>query len=278
MSTKGLSRRSLLRGAGAGFALTRIRAMQNPELYGVGALLDGTGVVPIRAGEFWMGSEDGNADERPVHRVRIGAFELSKFEVTQAQWQTVMMDPHSKGAVRPTPQGSSVSSDPSHFKDPYLPVESVSWDDIQVFLKRLNARDANHSWRLPTEAEWEYASRAGTTGDAPAMLPATAWFKDNSNERTQPVGQKEPNGWGLYDMDGNVSEWVADWYGHDYYAQAAAANPIGPDEGSYRVYRGGCWFDTAKYCRATLRRFDFPVSRFYNVGFRVVRTPKIDRG
>ena len=274
MYTKDFSRRSLLRGAGSALAITSLQAMEEePESYGVGALLDGSGVVAIRAGEFWMGSEDGHPDGRPVHRVRLGAFEMSKFEVTQSQWKTVMMDPHSKaGEARPTPQGHTVGSDPSHFKDPFLPVDSVSWDDIAVFLKRLNARDGKHTWRLPTEAEWEYASRAGTTGDDPQMLPATAWHKSNSGERTHQVGQKQANSWGLYDMDGNVSEWVADWYGHDYYAESPAANPIGPEEGSYRVYRGGCWFDNADLCSATLRRFDFPVSRFYNVGFRLVRS------
>ena len=275
MSTKAISRRSLLQGAGATFAITRLHAADQPELYGVSALLDGSAMVRVRAGEFWMGAEDGLADARPVHRVRIGAFEMGKFEVTQAQWKTVMMDAHSKaGEVRPTPLGHTIGSDPSHFKDPLLPVDSVSWDDIEVFLKRLNARDIKHTWRLPTEAEWEYASRAGTTGDDPAMLPATAWHKSNSSERTHPVGQKQANSWGLYDMDGNVSEWVADWYGHDYYAAAAAVDPTGPDEGSYKVYRGGCWFDSADSCSATLRRFDFPVSRFYNVGFRLVRTAR----
>ena len=114
----------------------------------------------------------------------------------------------------------------------------------------------------------------GKTGSGASDLAATAWYKQNSEERTQPVGQKEPNGWGVYDMLGNVAEWVQDWYGPDYYAASPAANPPGPESGSYRVFRGGCWFDTPQYCRASLRRFDFPISEFYYVGFRIVRTPR----
>lgn len=243
-------------------------------MYSLEALIDSSGMARIPAGEFQMGSAAGNEDEQPAHRVRITQpFEMSKCEISQAQWETVMADPHAgPSAGRPTPQGAVVGSAPSHFKGPSLPVDNVSWDDIQVFLKRLNARDPGQRYRLPTEAEWEYACRAGKP-DA-ASLEATTWYKQNSDARTQPVAQKQPNAWGLYDMLGNVSEWVQDWYAADYYAQSPATNPQGPESGSYRVYRGGCWFDADKYCRPALRRFDFPVSRFYNVGFRVVRTPR----
>jgi formylglycine-generating enzyme required for sulfatase activity len=259
-----LSRRSLL--SGAALLLARLDAMEESQVHGISELLEGNGMVRIPAGDFWMGSEDGNPDEQPVHRVRIQGFEMSKFETTQAQWETVMTDPHAKAdAEHPRV--------PSHFKDPTLPVENVSWGDIQLFLKRLNARDTKHTYRLPSEAEWEYASRAGTTGDDPMGLVKTAWYKENSEERTHAAGELQPNEWGLYDMDGNVSEWVSDWYSPTYYAESPAADPRGPESGSYRVYRGGCWFDGSKYCRATLRRFDFPISRFYNVGFRLVRTP-----
>ena len=250
--------------------------MQEPAAYGIGALIEGRGMVRIPAGEFLMGSDLGNTDEAPAHRVSITReLEISKFEVTQAQWQTVMTNPHSKaGAVHPTEEGAQASNSPSHFKGDSLPVDNVSWDDIQVFLKRLNARDSKHTYRLPSEAEWEYACKAGKTGEDPKHLSAIAWYKENSEERTQPVGQKEANAWGLFDMYGNVAEWVQDWYAPDFYAGSPASNPSGPEAGEYRVYRGGCWFDADKYCRATVRRFDFPVSRFYNVGFRVVRTPK----
>ncbi len=268
-----LSRRAFL--TAAAFSPGTVRAMQRPDQFGIDALIEGTSMAKIPAGEFVMGSNFGNTDEQPQHRIRITrAFEMGKFEITQAQWETVMIDPHAPGATRLTPQGVSVSSAPSHFKGPNLPVESVSWDDIQVFLTRLNARDPAHVYRLPTEAEWEYACKAGKPGSSSTELEKTAWHKSNSHGQTQPVAEKEPNGWGLHDMRGNVSEWVQDWYRADYYANSPAADPPGPAPDSYRVYRGGCWFDAEEYCRPALRRFDFPSSRFYNVGFRVVRTPR----
>jgi formylglycine-generating enzyme required for sulfatase activity len=264
-----LSRRLFLL-SGAGWeAARRLAAAAPPAAYGLTALLDGSGMVRIPAGEFQMGSPAGEPDEQPVHPVRISHdFEIGKFEVTQAQWETVMLDPHAKsGAQRTTPEGAAIGSDPSHFKGPSLPVESVSWDDIQAFLARLNARDRDHTYRLPTEAEWEYASK-----DDAAGLSGYAWYKDNSGDRTQPVGGKQPNARGLYDTLGNVAEWTQDWYARDYYAESPAADPPGPATGSYRVFRGASWLDSAKYCRVTARNFEFPVSRLHNVGFRVVRT------
>lgn len=206
------SRRAFLGGAAAALA-SRLGAEQDPAAYGVTALLDGSGMVRIPAGEFQMGSASGEPDEAPVHRVRISHdFEIGKFEVTEAQWETVMADPHAKaGAVRTTPEGASVGSDPSRFKGASLPVESVSWDDIQVFLARLNARDREHLYRLPTEAEWEYACF-----DDAAGLAASAWYKENSADRTHPVGGKQPNARGLFDTLGNVAEWVSDWYEREY--------------------------------------------------------------
>jgi formylglycine-generating enzyme required for sulfatase activity len=253
-----------------------MEALQDSSSYGVTVLLDGSAMARIPAGEFQMGSAGGGADEGPVHRVRIThAYEMGKFEVTQAQWETVMADPHAQpGAVRTTPEHVAVSSTPSHFKGASLPVESVSWDDIQVFLARLNARDHGYLYRLPTEAEWEYACKAGGKGDDSAPLGAHAWYKDNSGDRTRPVGEKQPNAWGLFDMLGNAAEWVEDWYGRDYYAEGPATDPTGPGSGSYRVFRGGCWFELAKYCSPTARKFDFPVNRQDSVGFRVVRTPR----
>jgi len=265
-----LPRRSFLV-ATAALWLPRLSGQQDPAAYGLTALLDGTGMAPIAAGEFQMGAAGGEADEAPVHRVRISHdFEIGKFEVTQAQWETVMLDPHAKaGAVRTTPEGVTVGSNPSHFKGAALPVESVSWDDIQVFLARLSARDRDHTYRLPTEAEWEYACKDDSAG-----LGERAWYKDNSGDRTQPVGGKQPNVRGLYDTLGNVAEWMHDWYGRDYYGESPAADPQGPASGSYRVFRGGSWLDPAKYCRVTARNFEFPVSRLHNVGFRVVRTAR----
>ncbi|MGD0362096.1 MAG: formylglycine-generating enzyme family protein [Bryobacteraceae bacterium] len=265
------SRRRFLGGTAATLGLTRAFAQKEQASASLTALLDGSGMVRISAGEFQMGSAAGDPDEQPVHRVRISRdFEIGKFEITQAQWETAMLDPHAKaGALRTTPEGAAVGSDPSHFKGALLPVESVSWDDIQVFLARLNARDREHAYRLPTEAEWEYAC-AGGAGE----IAARAWHKDNASGRTQPVGEKQPDARGIFDTLGNVAEWVQDWYSRDYYAESPDADPPGPATGSYRVFRGGSWLDPAKYCRATARNFEFPVSRLYNVGFRVVRTAR----
>jgi formylglycine-generating enzyme required for sulfatase activity len=257
-----MTRRTLL----TSIAMAPLVHSQAPELFSVGALTDGTAMARVPAGEFSMGSDHGNPDEQPVHRVRLTkAFEIAKFEVTQSQWQAVLAEAH------PTPgkpllngQGAEMSRTPSRFKGASLPVDSVSWDDVQIFLERLNVRDPKHLYRLPTEAEWEYACKGADK--------EPGWHKDNSEETTHPVAQKKPNAWGLYDMEGNVAEWVNDWYGREYYDETPLADPTGPKTGSYRVYRGGSWLDPEKNCRAAYRGFDFPVNRFYNVGFRVVRS------
>ncbi len=278
MNDRTLSRRGLLRGAAA-IAMPALEAMQEPRHLGLSVLLDGSAMAKIPPGEFMMGSPNGNADERPVHRVRISkGFEMGKYEVTQAQWKAVMADPHSRddGAKMVSPGGNPVSSDPSRFKGPGLPVDSVSWDDIQGFLKRLNARAPKHAYRLPTEAEWEYACRAG--GPDKSSLGDMAWYKQNAGDKTQIVGTKKPNAWGLFDMHGNVSEWVQDWYSADYYENSPAVDPQGPvftsQTGSYRVYRGSCWYHGSEHVRPAFRSFDFPISRFDSVGFRLVRTAK----
>jgi len=265
----GFSRRRFLGGAVGALALPRLDAQQDPAAYGLTALLDGSGMVRIPAGEFEMGSAGGEADEQPVHRVRFSRdFEIGKFEVTQAQWETVMLDPHAKaGALRTTPEGATVGSDPSHFKGRPLPVESVSWDDIQAFLARLNARDRDHTYRLPTEAEWEYACNDDSAG-----LAARAWYKDNSGDRTEAAGGKQPNARGLYDTLGNVAEWVQDWYGHDYYAESPAVDPQGPASGYVSGISRRELARSREVLPRSVRNFEFPVSRLYNVGFRLVRT------
>ncbi len=199
--------------------------------------------VQIPAGEFMMGSENGRDDEKPVHKVRISQpFEMGKYQVTQEQWQAVMGD------------------NPSYFKgEANLPVEQVSWDDVQEFLKRLNAKNNGYQYRLPTEAEWEYACRAGTTGDYAGNIDEMAWYGKNSGVKTHPVRQKKPNLWGLYDMHDNVREWCADWYGENYYQQSSEVDPIGPSTGSGRVLRGGCWYLYAAYLRAANRYRAFAV-------------------
>ncbi|MEJ7711812.1 MAG: formylglycine-generating enzyme family protein [Pyrinomonadaceae bacterium] len=255
--------------------------VQEEKLYGLSALYDGSGFVRIPAGEFLMGARNGNGDEQPIHRVRINrSFEMGKFEVTQAQWQAVMGSNEDAHARR-RPEKEKVAqreampnSDPSHFKGSNLPVENVSWDDVQQFLQALNARDSKHLYRLPTEAEWEYACSAGSKGDPDGSLDVTAWYRDNSSSQTQPVGQKQPNAWGLYDMHGNVWEWVQDWYGPVYYKNSPTVDPQGPESGSYRMYRGGSWHSSATDCRLAFRSFDLPVNRSYSLGLRLVRTEK----
>ena len=214
--------------------------------------------VLIPAGSFDMGSESGEDDERPVRAVTISEpFYLSRFEVTQAQWFAVM------------------ESDPSRFTDdPNRPVESVSWEDAQAFIAELNATEPGATYRLPTEAEWEYAARAGSTaayafGDDAAQLDAHAWYADNAGDITHPVGEKQPNAWGVHAMHGGVWEWVQDRYGP--YPSEAAAESVGPPPGNRRVLRGGSWLSPAEDCRAASRSHAHPAFRGAHVGFRLVR-------
>ena len=224
------------------------------------ALLDGSGFVRVPAGEFTMGSPNGNEDERPPHKVRITkAFEIGKYEVTQAQWDAVMADAHHP----------DIDVNPSSARGPMRPVENVNWEDTQQFLRNLNSRDAKHTYRLPTEAEWEYAARNG-----PPNEPG-AWCAETAEKQTHEVGTKAPNKLGLHDMIGNVQEWVSDWYAPDYYASSPAADPQGPSAHlSYRVYRGGGWITDGKNCRRAYRAFDLPLNKHAAVGFRIVRVPR----
>jgi len=214
--------------------------------------------VLIPAGTFQMGSTTGDSDERPVHQVTISQpFYLGKYEVTQAQWQAVM------------------GQNPSLFQgDPNLPVEQVWWDDVQEFIRKLNAKEGHTKYRLPTEAEWEYAARAGTTtaysfGDDATRLGEYAWYKGNAGERTHPVGKLKPNPWGLYDMHGNVWEWVQDWY--QRYQSEAVTDPQGPDLGTHRSRRGCAWNNAAEVCRST-NRYSSPGYRDDFLGFRLLQT------
>ena len=220
-------------------------------------VFDGTEFVWVPAGEFRMGSASAEAepDEQPVTQIRISrGFWLGKYEVTQAEWQAVM------------------GTNPSEFSDcGRCPVDNVSWDDVQDLIRRLNARAGETRYRLPTEAEWEYAARAGTSGDRYAEnLDAIAWYDEGSDSRSHPVGQKEPNGWGLHDMLGNVIERVQDWYGR--YPGGTVTDPQGPRFGSDRVIRGGSWWYPARGSRAS-HRVDIPPSEAGSlVGFRLLRT------
>lgn len=205
-----------------------------------------------------MGSPDSESgrdfNEGPQHPVTISkAFELQTTEVTQSQWQAMM------------------GSNPSHFIGPDLPVEQVSWEDVQAFIAKLNAKGDGYRYRLPTEAEWEYAARAGTTGLYAGDLDAMAWHYNNSGNQTHPVGTKAANSWGLYDMHGNVWEWTSDWFGS--YSTSAVTDPVGPSTGSsFRVNRGGSWFYTALHCRSANRFGHLPGLRLNFLGFRLLRT------
>jgi formylglycine-generating enzyme required for sulfatase activity len=218
-------------------------------------------MVLIPAGEFLMGSpaSDRNAaaDEKPQHRVRITKpFYLGKYPVTQEQWTAVM------------------GSNPSLFKGPKNPVEEVSWDDCVQFFKRLNEKVGGGKYRFPTEAQWEYACRAGTStrfcfGDDEAGLAEYGWYDKNSGGTSHPVGEKKPNAWGLYDMHGNVSEWCQDWYGE--YGPDSQTDPCGPKSASGKVVRGGSWLSNAKNCRSASRFSWLPDSRIEFIGFRIVK-------
>jgi formylglycine-generating enzyme required for sulfatase activity len=211
-----------------------------------------------------MGSLSGRPDERPVLRVRLSQpFYLSMYEVTRSQWQALM---DSSPA-----QSVSVSSD--------LPVASVSWQDIQTFIARLNTREQSvATYRLPTEAEWEYAARAGAptvAHEGHSPLDTVAWCGPNAGNQPHPIGQLAPNAWGLYDMQGNVAEWVQDWYRAPYPPPTgpAVVDPQGASHGTERVVRGGSWYDPAGECRVTARQHAPPGERHPKRGFRLLRIP-----
>jgi formylglycine-generating enzyme required for sulfatase activity len=217
--------------------------------------------VLIPAGDFLMGSTDRLEEERPIHRVRISQpFYLSRYPVTQAQWEVLR------------------GGNPSFFKgDSNRPVESVSWTDVQEFIRLLNREEGGSAYRLPTEAEWEYARRARSTtaycfGDDESRLAEYAWYKANAEGKTHPVGKKEPNAWGLYDLHGNVFEWVEDWYETTYYQRSPAQDPRGPSFGRDRVDRGGSWNHDAWNCRSARRGRLTPDAHASDTGFRLART------
>ena len=219
-------------------ASTGIKTQINPK--------DGLEYVWIPPGRFRMGAspDDNEAfeDEKPAHEVTISkGFWMGKTPVTQAAWERVMR------------------TTPSKFKGDRLPVESVSWDDANLFARKVGLR-------LPTEAEWEYAARAGTTGSRYGELDEIAWYSDNSDSRTHPVAMKRPNDFGLHDMLGNVWEWVSDFYGT--YGAGPVDSPQGPLTGTFRVLRGGSWSYVASNARASWRDWYAPSIRNLSLGFR----------
>jgi formylglycine-generating enzyme required for sulfatase activity len=222
-------------------------------------------MVFVKGGVFQMGGDDGGSDEKPIHSVTVNDFYIGKYEVTQKEWRAIM------------------GTNPSHFKDcDNCPVERVSWNDVQEYIKKLNAKTGKN-YRLPTEAEWEYAARGGNqskgyTYSGSNTTDNVAWNDENSydlgsehkNYGTNSVGQKSPNELGIYDMSGNVWEWCSDWYGSDYYKNSSSNNPKGANSGTYRVLRGGAWYNSPASCRIAFRFNCTPTFRFNRIGFRVV--------
>ena len=217
--------------------------------------ITGMEFVYVPDGCFQMGSNDSDS-EKPVHKVCLEGFWIGKYEVTQMQWETIM------------------GSNPSYFKGADRPVERVSWDDSQEFLQKLNVA-SSAQFRLPSEAEWEYAAHAGketaySFGNDPLQLDDYAWYWENAKEQTHPVGQKKPNDFGLYDMHGNVWEWVADPW-HDNYNGAPTNGGTWEGSGSLRVLRGGSWRNVSKFVRSVRRICYAPAYRIIFIGFRVVK-------
>ena len=245
----------------------------------------------VKGGAFDMGDTfgDGDAEEKPVHSVTVSDFFIGKYPVTQGQWNAIM------------------GNNPSGFKNgKNYPVENVSWNDVQGFIKKLNSHTGK-SFRLPTEAEWEYAARSGgkiekyagtngkieeseleelqkkyrvkgfRAGKVPKSiirvyhdeLSSWTWYSNNSNNQTHPVGQKKPNALGLYDMSGNVWEWCQDWYDGNYYRNSPRDNPQGPSSNGRKVIRGGSCINIPHFVRASYRNWYYPDDRNFNFGFRV---------
>lgn len=223
-------------------------------------------MMPVEGGSFTMGSPDSDTDaiddEKPQHAVTLSSFYMGETEVTQALWKAVM-----DGA------------NPSHFQGDNLPVEVVSWNDCQTFLTKLN-QITGKTFRLPTEAEWEYAARGGKKSKGYKYagsddLDLVAWYDDNSESQTHPVGTKTANELGLYDMSGNVWEWCQDWYAFAYYDSSPQNNPCNNITKSHRVHRGGSWknYYHGQDCRVARRCAYIPDSRTSTVGLRLVLAP-----
>ena len=222
-------------------------------------------MIDVLGGSFYMGAQKDNASsqnydndayqiEAPVHQVTISNYCIGMYEVTQAQWMAAM------------------GSNPSIHQGDKLPVENVSWEKVQEFIALLNEA-SGLSYRLPTEAEWEFAARGGVKSEwnkysGYSVLGACGWYYSNSESTTHEVGTKYPNELGIYDMSGNVREWCNDWF--DYYTSSSATNPQGPTYGNMKVNRGGSWTTPAINCRNSYRHTDFPTEKAHDLGFRLV--------
>lgn len=225
-------------------------------------------MMPVEGGEFTMGAtseQTGYAsDELPTHRVTLSSYMIGETEVTQELWQAVM-------GYKPTSDGSQWSS--SYGLGAQFPAYYISWNDVQEFITKLN-NITGETFRMPTEAEWEYAARGGNKSkgylySGSNTIGNVAWYADNSGSKTHAVKTKSPNELGLYDMSGNVWEWCSDWYGS--YSSNAQTDPTGPTSGSTRVARGGGWSNRASYCRVAFRNNASPSFRYGHYGFRLAQ-------
>ena len=214
-------------------------------------------MIHVEGGTFMMGANEGDSEafdrEKPTHQVTLSSYSIGETAVTQALWKAVM------------------DNNPSRFKGADRPVENVSWDDCQEFIRKLNEK-TNRKFRLPTEAEWEFAARGGNKSKGfkyagSNNIDSVAWYDGNSGGETHPVAQKQPNELGLFDMSGNVYEWCQDWFGK--YSNNSQTNPTGPKGGDYRVNRGGSWFNIARNCRTSFRSFNSPSFHFDYLGLRL---------
>ena len=231
-----------------------VRLSEVPEL--------GMRMVLVKPGSFMMGAANGSGRQStpPMHRVSLtNPFLIGQYEVTQEEYERV------------------VAETPSRFKGAHRPVENVSWIDAMKFCRMLTRRERKagrlkpgQAYRLPTEAEWEYCSRAGTPGEQHAEVGSIAWSLENSGRRTHEVGEKLPNAWGIYDMLGNVWEWCSDWYDGSHSGASPDTDPRGPASGSYRLLRGGSWYSRASNCRSAVRGGSDPSVRLDSYGFRIV--------
>lgn len=234
-------------------------------------------MIFVQGGAFQMGSNDGDSDEKPIHPVTVSDFYIGKYEVTQKEWKEIM------------------GNNPSYWKGDNLPVEQVSWYNAVEFCNKKSEQEGlqkcysgsganikcdftKNGYRLPTEAEWEYAARGGDKSrgykySGSNTIADVAWYNYNSGNKTHQVGSKQANELGIYDMSGNVMEWCWDWYNENYYSKSPSNNPQGADSGSYRLLRGGSWLHLDSYCRAADRNYDHPYFGSGNHGFRIVRTP-----
>ena len=217
-------------------------------------------MVYVEGGTFMMGAtseqgSDADSDENPIHQVTLSSFSIGRYEVTQEEWQAVM------------------GSNPAEFRGSKRPVENVSWNDCQEFIRKLNAMTGKQ-FRLPSEAEWEYAARGGNRSRGYKYagsndLSSVAWHDDNSGGQTHEVGSKQPNELGLFDISGNVWEWCQDWYDPNYYSSSPSSNPCNTAAASTRVGRGGSWYGKAKKCRIPQRHKGAPDFKDDDMGLRL---------